>query len=1818
MSLPSIPAPLKDFLLHLETHPDAWEATWPYRQYESRLRGIYAQQPDSEMVADPYVNVVPLFAGHEHLVKTRARNPEEQSVQEHEKYLLPLAPEHRRANDMPAIVGSLNEFRSNFNLFSESSLQDLDWSNIVAAGSAVTTSLLPIPEAHNESKRTVRSYYHQTLAPASDVDLFIYGLDEERAIAKMKEVESKIRDNILSDTTTIRTKHAVTIASQYPVRHVQIVLRLYKSISEILTGFDVDCSCVAFDGKQVWAVPRAVTAFVKQTNLIDLARRSPSYENRLFKYSRRGFEVYWPLLDRSKVDPTIFERSLRRVTGLARLLVYEKLPNPRDRERYLEQRREERGRPGLSWHRLHQKTLPGNTKDAQPDDVADWLESDEVSSYHTLTVPYGPTYKPKRIEKLFFAKDLLLNAEWNRPKDRHTDLHRHPAFFGSLEEAIGDCCGFCPQPITEEEMAIAEEESQTFISGKVTFMKDDPGRQQIGSFYPITDRDWTEMAYVGNTARLCQAIVDHDLHQVNAWCEEEEGADVNRRDHTGRTPLQLACQSGTPEIVQSLVDRGARLVARMVDGFTALHIAAQQGNAEMVRIILEKSESNENDALTKEQRKLAGRRASRNKTKGDPTSTRGAIQEGTPEDGTASEQTGSDSSMQGADDDQDDEQASDSVTEGSFVKVSEPKENEDVLDGEGEDQDDFFQVNVLAWDYPFSPLHLAIIHGHVEVIEMLVSRFGADVLLPVTVLHQYNTSPQGVILALILALQLPTEQAVKTTAKLLNLGATPAQTDTANISALQWVIRAGEIDVLDMYFKLDEPAAKRALGHISVKDDNNYSRVSSPLLDAIEGNHTAIIDKLLDLGVDHTIRFESFVRAFHAVFPKASPDPATMRKKFNARVEQPIVAAAMLDLPNVMLRLLSLGADPNTLLPSGRNYRCPPGVSRKHEQTLLEVVRDRIVQLETEQNEAQGQRASPADLNAEEIYLQGLREGSYRYWLAQGDFLQAKSIRACQIEKFQESLKKHEQGTENLLATVHNKLTEYRNVENAFRERGGRIYQDLQLKDRESEAEPNTLWARSLQWKKKSSKEHPPYKTSHRFMVPDLTDSKTEAYHRLFQAAWEGDLATVKSLSLGSWEEGQEPLQVAVRDHQGFSPFSLAMMQGHLDLAKNIISIAAAQYQPRHKEDRRMFTLDPSRMEVDSSDDGVDPLSLVEELVDKTYTMKEVGGLAETIRCKTSPLELLKWEAGYWRAFCDDKTGPVLAKERLLMTPGVHFDRDFHESLSGDSWGSFHTLFQRTSNSDRCSLLRYIIAKGDVTGFETLMSLFREASKLHQTDRTKDRPWNSWFKAVDYRLAMRLGRTDMLGRLIMETGLNFPIGVVVDAYTMNSTTAQAPRKYLGLTVHGKKRQDWADQRRGVKPQSLEVSQSPLLTAALHGSLESVQYLLGEGSLQQYLGFFHEHRKDPQIKSLIEASVGVDEVIKTWLGASKSLLMHMAVMSMSKADDPGVLLDYLIRNMSENIDARAKSGQTALQLSVRLGHMAAAERLIAAGADQTCRDRKGRNLLHSLLAAFPADVGTVEKCLGLLDPTLVPELLVGRCNQVGVGFLTPLALWLRRPFGSSGPLNPRVLDVILRYSGGADLDIVDGAGDYPFHSVIRSKNFEVIDAIIQYRPSVFVTENAMGQTPTEIINNANYKGLTRNGPAVKPAQKIESARKARIDFWALTQRYQPLVATCKRHLVSVHEANEVAHRLAQAETGKAKEGPSPLWVAEKHYHEYTGVDSDDPRYDPGVYDADGEYVYSGPRSHQHGAHRRDEVMESMAQLERRRRDVAEGGNKVILV
>lgn len=214
LQLPKVPVPHVELARYIAENPDRSivDLLEPYRQFEAQLRQLYAQEPDNEILKDDHLNVFPLFNdGEKADIRIRARDLDVEAQAEKDQYVMTLPDEQRRPNGSPAVVQSLKEFQHNFNVFSESSLVDLDWSNVVASGSSVVNTLLPVPERYRDSKRALREFYHEKFCPASDVDLFIYGLTEEQAIEKIKQIEGRIRDSILTETTTVRTKNAITI-----------------------------------------------------------------------------------------------------------------------------------------------------------------------------------------------------------------------------------------------------------------------------------------------------------------------------------------------------------------------------------------------------------------------------------------------------------------------------------------------------------------------------------------------------------------------------------------------------------------------------------------------------------------------------------------------------------------------------------------------------------------------------------------------------------------------------------------------------------------------------------------------------------------------------------------------------------------------------------------------------------------------------------------------------------------------------------------------------------------------------------------------------------------------------------------------------------------------------------------------------------------------------------------------------------------------------------------------------------------------------------------------------------------------------------------------------------------------------------------------------------------------------------------------------------------------------------------------------------------------------------------------------------------------
>ncbi|KAH6660295.1 ankyrin repeat-containing domain protein [Truncatella angustata] len=1699
----------------------------PFRNYEAQLRHIYAQDRNNAILDDPYLNVLPLFTKDTSDIRTRARNLAAESSEEKDKYIMSLPDDKRRADGSPAVVQSLKEFRHNFNVFCESSLVDLDWDNVVAAGSSAVNCLLPVPERYTKSKRALRQYYHEKFAPASDIDLFLYGLNEQEAIEKIRKIEASVRDAILSEVTVVRTKNAVTICSQYPTRHIQIVLRVYKNVSEILTGFDIDCSGAAYDGKQVYCTPRALASYITQINPIDLSRRSPSYENRLSKYSHRNFEVYWPELNRSRVDPTIFERSFGRTLGLARLLVLERLPTTNAREQYLKKRREERGRPDLGYR--HQYRLHGNIKDAHEDEVADWVDEEEVSNYHTFTVPYGARFNAKKIEKLCYTRDLLLNAEWNQPKEREVYLHRHPAFFGRVQDVIQDCCGTCPKPATPDEVEISEKESEIYVSGNVSFRIDDPGRQQIGSFNPLTDDDWTEMAYVGNTARLCQAIVDEDIEHVQDWLSQE-GADPNQRDYTGRTPLHLAVTSSTPAVVKCLVDHGARLIARLADGRTALHLAAARGNVEVVKILLEKSATNQEHEEEKQDQR---RRAREGESKG----------VGSEAMETDEDDSGSDVEMI---DDDESEDGAQSVATGSFVKITKNKEKAESgeslpLDDDASDPD-FYDIDVVAWDSHCSALHYAILGGHTEVVKLLSQEFAADILNPVKL-----GEARVAILTLVLALALPVENAVKMSETLLSLGATSSQADVNGITAFHRYVQKGIPQTIEALWENDKLGLKTAINHVAVNGNNWNPTATSPLMTAIDNGDPIMVLRLLEAGANPQIDFDSWLKGAKFSIEHGLNDYESNQKKFKSSTEQPLIIAIRSTEPAIALELLEHGADPNVITKVSHNVidneyrrRNEKGYSaldevrhclrslRKYtgEKTTFNVSYDYLSSYRLGRSRQYEQ--VPKEPQGTDEFLQNFKEGTYQYWVVENDIKKTLDSFNKEVKQFNQQRKAlaEQSGIEEKKEAIIDLIKQLEKVEHALVAKGAltfkQQYPDIQEPPKHNgDAQQHEL----------------PVAYAYDFNIvgaKDVTEVRKTAFIELFEAAWKGDLEKIKSLSLSAWgaEKAEPPLKMAVFDSARNSPFSLAFFRGHLDVARAILEIVQAQWAPKEEKAKRYKMAgdeeDDSDEESHSNSNDDDP-RIFEEIVDDQFTIDNIGQVSMQVKSDVLPTQFLNIDSPTF-VMRNGKVEDSQGQENLISFCLRHNDKERLKFL-------IDTTIHFTNH------------KPDFVDEEN------ESSKFYA------------FPEQQFRNAVKLGRTDILSEVIQLTGAGIPLEHLVKKSGIEMKTK--PRYYQGLTVYGKKRSDWANAGRNVMVKATGSQVPPLLTAAVEGSLASVEWFLSDTPMRQYLEFGKSRvaKEDPRLKHLIQSPGGFDRAITKWLDLQNDLVIHCAVMG-PLGDTTNRLIQYLIKVCPSSLEAKSDHGYTPLFLACLLGRVQFAKTLIDAGADQSVKDSNYSNVLHASVSNGPK-LGKLRELLDLLDPNLRSHLFLQRSHLTHGGD-TPLHFWLKnanvidnyRGYRHGWPNsktsgesedNVEILKLLLEFSGGEDLGILNGSGDTVLHSAVFRQLPKHIKVILDNNPKLLYRENSVGRTPAEIAYDRfiGSKVVTppdvfnrpnayehRNSYATKqPSEfvdwKASSAKLSNIErVWEVAQEYLGRFPS-KRRLVSLNEANDVARRLGES-------------------------------------------------------------------------------------
>eukprot|EP00761_Pharyngomonas_kirbyi_P000541 gb/GECH01000541.1/.p1 GENE.gb/GECH01000541.1/~~gb/GECH01000541.1/.p1 ORF type:complete len:579 (+),score=148.37 gb/GECH01000541.1/:1-1737(+) len=359
-----------------------------------------------------------------------------------------------------SVVPSIREFRRRFNLFTADQLSSLNWNNVLVAGGSVLACAMSHNTLKDQSKTQMRQFFLDQF-PSSDIDLFIYGLNEEEANQKIKEIYNAVCDENPNDVLVVRTKHAVSFVSKDPFRHIQVILRLYKSPAEVLMGFDIDSCAIGYDGEKVWTLPRGQRSLNLRWNLLDKDRRSLTYEYRLVKYAKRGFAVAIPGFQPEKVKPEVYDETftgegtaLKNIKGLKLLLLFE----AKDKK--------------PSWNRgfLYSNANKINDTEKYKESV---LEAE--SDYSAVFLPWHPAWDAHRIAKHLTREDF--SRQYGKGEYGKLEVHSFD---------IDDIFQELDRSETREE----------FLSGKLNWVTVNPGSQTVGSFHPLPAENFEDGAYI--------------------------------------------------------------------------------------------------------------------------------------------------------------------------------------------------------------------------------------------------------------------------------------------------------------------------------------------------------------------------------------------------------------------------------------------------------------------------------------------------------------------------------------------------------------------------------------------------------------------------------------------------------------------------------------------------------------------------------------------------------------------------------------------------------------------------------------------------------------------------------------------------------------------------------------------------------------------------------------------------------------------------------------------------------------------------------------------------------------------------------------------------------------------------------------------------------------------------------------------------------------------------------------------------------------------------------------------------------------------------
>lgn len=193
-----------------------------------------------------------------------------------------------------------------------------------------------------------------------------------------------------------------------------------------------------------------------------------------------------------------------------------------------------------------------------------------------------------------------------------------------------------------------------------------------------------------------------------------------------------------------------------------------------------------------------------------------------------------------------------------------------------------------------------------------------------------------------------------------------------------------------------------------------------------------------------------------------------------------------------------------------------------------------------------------------------------------------------------------------------------------------------------------------------------------------------------------------------------------------------------------------------------------------------------------------------------------------------------------------------------------------------------------------------------------------------------------------------------------------------------------------------------------------------------------------------------------------------------------VLEYLVQTCPGAIEKKSTDGETPLMVACQLGRTDFVKILIQGNANQSVRNNKGENIIHMALSKNTV-APKLRKLLDLLDSELRTHLFTQRKNLSENG-TAPLHAWVSRFTGADRNFNygwynrdsthlnesetVALVQLLLEYSDGQGLDMLNGAGDTCLHTAIMKNSVAITKVLLDFKPDLLYRENAVGRTPAE--------------------------------------------------------------------------------------------------------------------------------------------------------